>query len=69
MLSPSFVFAFVVGVVTELAREGVLSELLCADDLVLIGGTIEELKDKSSKWKEAFGSKENQGDGQRQHCN
>ena len=35
VLSP-FIFAVVVDVVTELARVGVLSELLYADDLVLI---------------------------------
>ena len=34
VLSP-FLFAVVVDVVTELTREGMLSELLCADDLVL----------------------------------
>ena len=35
VLSP-FQFAVVVDVVTDLAREGVLSELLYADDLVLV---------------------------------
>ena len=35
LLSP-FVFAVVVDVVTEFAREGVLSELLYADDLGLM---------------------------------
>ena len=35
VLSP-FLFAVVVDIVTELAREGVLSELLFADDLVLM---------------------------------
>ena len=34
-------FAVVVDVVTEFAREGVLSELLYADDLVLMSETIE----------------------------
>ena len=38
---PPFLFAVVGDVVTELVREGVLSELLYADDLVL---TIETLK-------------------------
>ena len=34
----------VVGVVTELAREGALSELLYADDLVLMSATIKGLR-------------------------
>ena len=34
-----------VDVVTEFAREGVLSELLYADDLVLMSETIEGLRD------------------------
>ena len=40
VLSP-FLFAVVVDVVTELAREGALSELLYADDLVLMSETID----------------------------
>ena len=46
-----------VDVVTEFARGGVLSELLYADDLVLMSETIEGLSDKSIKRKEAFESK------------
>ena len=38
VLSP-FLFAVVVDVVTDLARESVLSEFLCADDLVLMSET------------------------------
>ena len=45
VLSP-FLFALVVDDVTEFAREGVLSELLYADDLVLISETIDGLRDK-----------------------
>ena len=56
--------------VTELAREGALSELLYADDLVLMSGTIEGLRNKFIKLI-AFESKrltlENQGDGQLRH--
>ena len=37
-------FAVVVDVVTELAKRGLLSELLYADDLVLMSGTIEVLR-------------------------
>ena len=43
--------------VTGLAREGVLSELLYADDLVPMSETIEGLRNKFSKLKEAFESK------------
>ena len=47
VLSP-FLFAVVVDVVTDLAREGVLSELLYADDLVLMSETIKGLRNMSS---------------------
>ena len=46
-----------VDVVTELARDGGLSELLYADDLDLMSETIEGLRDKFFQWKEAFESK------------
>ena len=36
--------------------EGALSELLYADDLVLMSETIEGPRDKSIKWKEVFES-------------
>ena len=53
----SLCFAMVVDVVTELAREVALSEWLYADDLVLMSETIEGLREKFPKWKEAFESK------------
>ena len=53
VLSP-FLLALVIDVVTEFAIEGALSESLYADDLVLISETIEGLRDKFIKWKEAF---------------
>ena len=56
VLSP-FVFALVVDVVTVFAREGMLSELLHADDLVLMSETIERCWNKFLKWKEDFESK------------
>ena len=56
MLSP-FHFTEVVDVVTEFAREGALSELLYADDLVLMSETIDGLRNKLIKWKEALESK------------
>ena len=54
---PPFLFALVVDVVTEFAREDALSELLYTDDSVLIHETIEGLVNKFLKWKEAFESK------------
>ena len=51
-LSP-FIFAIVVGV-TEWAIEGVLSELLYADDLVLMIDANEELRRQFIKWKEVL---------------
>ena len=45
VLSP-FLFAVAVDVVTEFAREGALSELLYADDLVLMSETTEGLRNK-----------------------
>ena len=53
VLSP-FLFAVVVDVVTVFAREVVLSELLCADDLLLMSETIEGLRNKFLEWNEAF---------------
>ena len=49
--------AAVIYVVREFARDGALSELLYADDLVLMSETIEGLWNKFIKWKEAFESK------------
>ena len=56
VLSP-FLFAVVLDVVTEFVREGVLSELLYADYLVLMNETIGKLSYKFSKCKQAFESK------------
>ena len=39
---------------SDLAREGVLSELLHAGDLVLMRETIKGLRNNLLKWKEAF---------------
>ena len=52
-LSP-FLFALVAAVVTEFTGEGAISELLYADDLVLMSETIHGLRDKFLKWKEAY---------------
>ena len=56
VLSPSL-FAMVVDVVTEGAREGLMNEILFADDLVLMVETMEGLSEKFNKWKSAFESK------------
>ena len=56
VLSP-FHFAFVVDVVARFSREGVLSELLFSDSLVLMSDAIEGLTDEFLKWKEAFENK------------
>ena len=55
VLSP-FLFAVVVVVVNELDRENAPSDLLYADDLVLISETMKGLMNKFLKWKEAFES-------------
>ena len=52
VLSP-LLFAAVVDVVTEMGREGVVSELLHADDLVLMNETIKIFR----IWKDPFMSK------------
>ena len=46
-----------VDVITEFVGDCALSELLYADDIVLMSETIEGLRDKFLKWKEAFESK------------
>ena len=46
-----------VDVVTENVRNGLMSEMLYADDLVLMSETMEGLMEKFWKWKEAFESK------------
>ena len=50
-------FALVVVVVTELATDGVLSELLYSDDVVLMSEIIVKLRNKFIKWKKGFESK------------
>ena len=52
------VFAIVVDVITENASERLMNKILYADDLVLMSKSIENLKEKFLKWKEAFESKE-----------
>ena len=56
VMSP-FLSAVVADVVTELAKECALSELLYANDLFLLSETIKGLTNKFLKWKESFESK------------
>ena len=49
VLSP-LVFAIVVDVVTENVRNGLMSEMLNADGLVLTSETMEGLREKFWKW-------------------
>ena len=46
-----------VDMVTKSVRNGLMSEMLYADDLVLMSKTMERLREKCWKWKETFGSK------------
>ena len=56
VLSP-LLFAIEVGVTTENARRGVVNELLYADDLVIMGEDMEDLKERFWSWKDALESK------------
>ena len=53
MLSP-LLFAMVIDEVTENARKGRMKQILYADDLVLMGETMEELRENFDEWREAF---------------
>ena len=50
-------FAIAADEISENAREGLTNEILYADDLVLMSKSMENLKEKFLKWKEAFESK------------
>ena len=52
MLLP-LLFAIAVDVISENAREGLMNEILYADDFVLMSDSMENLKEKFLKWKEA----------------
>ena len=47
----------VIDEVTENARKGWMKQTLYADDLVLMGETMEELRENFDEWREAFESK------------
>ena len=53
VLSP-LLFVIVVDEITANDREGLLMEILYADDLVLISETLVELKEEIYKWKDTF---------------
>jgi len=56
VLSP-LLFAIVIDIVTENAREGLIHEILYADDLVLTSDSMKDLRKKFSKWKNALEGK------------
>ena len=56
VLSP-LMFAVVVDVVTEYAREGLLNEILFANDLVLMSESLEDLRERFQRWKSALEGK------------
>ena len=56
VLSP-LIFAIVVDVVTEHAREGLLNEILYADDLVLMSESLEDLRERLQRWRNALEDK------------
>ena len=56
VLSP-LLFAMVIYEVTENARKGWMKQIVHADNLVLMGKTVEELRENFDEWGEAFESK------------
>ena len=56
VLSP-LIFAIVVDVVTEHAREELLNEILYPDDLVLMSESLEDLRERFQKWRRALEGK------------
>ena len=51
------IFAIVVDAVSEDAREGLLNEILYADDLVLMSENLEDLRERFQRWRDALESK------------
>ena len=56
VLSP-LIFAIVADVVTEHAREGLLNEILCANDLMLVRESLEDLRERFQRWRSALEGK------------
>ena len=46
-----------IDVIKESARGGLMKEILCADDLVLVSDTIEKPRRRFLNWREAFKTK------------
>ena len=51
------IFSIVVDAVSEHAREGLLNEILYADDLVLMSENLEDLRERFQRWRDALESK------------
>ena len=56
VLSP-LIFAVVVAVVTEHAREGLLNKILYANDVVLMSESLEDLRERFQRWRRAMEGK------------
>ena len=56
VLSP-LIFAVVVDVMAEHAREGLLNEILYAYDLVLMNESLEDLRERFQRWRRALEGK------------
>ena len=56
VLSP-LIFAIVVDAVSEHTIEGLLNEILYADDLVLMSENLEDLRERFQRWRDALESK------------
>ena len=56
VLSP-LIFAIVVDVVTEHAREGLLNGILYANDLVLMSESLDDLRERFQRWRSALEDK------------
>ena len=56
VLSP-LIFSIVVDVVTEHAREGLLNEILYADDLMLMSESLDDLRERFQRWRSALEDK------------
>ena len=56
VLSP-LIFAIVDDVVTEHAREGLLNEILYADDMALMSQSLEDLRERFQRWRSALEDK------------